>query len=180
MQEDDAAAQGILEAPFPMLTVAIWAKVYWPFLEVLALSVPATGDHSGKIALTLKHVLETLPCQLCAWHATAYLEQNPFDASSRLKAFSWVVALHNSINVRNGKKEFSVAEALSLRMQGWEKDAKKLLASGSDSSLNGWFVSGLVIAVIGVVAIGVAAFVLARSNSRSDLCAASYSSSSAP
>ena len=169
-QLSEEAAAGVLAAPAPMLTMAIWTKVYWPFLECLALSVPFTGDASGKVAQALKLILETLPCQLCAWHATAYIERTPFDASSRAKAYAWVIDFRNSINVRNGKKEFSVAEALSLRMQGWEKDAQKDAQKGSkpeDTSLNAWFVSGLVIAVIGVVAIGVAAFVLARYQSRS-------------
>ena len=168
-QLSEEAAAGVLAAPAPMLTMAIWTKVYWPFLECLALSVPFTGDASGKVAQALKLVLETLPCQLCAWHATAYIERKPFDASSRAKAYAWVIDFRNSINARNGKKEFSVAAALGLRMQRWAEDAQKDAQKDTqkDTGLNAWFVSGLVIAVIGVVAIGVAAFVLARYRFRS-------------
>jgi hypothetical protein len=172
MPDHDASL--ILNSPMPLMSVDMWSKIYWPFLEALALSVPQQGDTQGHAATAMKAILSNLPCQVCTWHALAYLEQHPFDASSREAAFKWVVAFHNSLNVRNKKPEFSVGRALAVRLNqaggglgvgGVGGTKLKASNQGQDSSSNPWFISGITLFFVGIVLVGVAAALFIRASS---------------
>lgn len=158
LTEEDAMV--VLASPLPLLPGSVWYKTYWPFLETLALSVPSDGDSTGNIAKAFKEVLNTLPCQICVWHAAAYLEQHPLDLSSRAAAFKWVVDFHNDISVKNKKQPWPVNRALAARLA----PLKTTNQQGSNSASNGWFIAGLVLFVLGVVLVGVSAGLFVRSS----------------
>jgi hypothetical protein len=58
---------------------------------------------------SLKHVL---PCKLCRTSYTGWLKAHPPYFSSRTQAVDWVIDMHNSVNERLGKKQYTKKQAL--------------------------------------------------------------------
>ncbi len=52
----------------------------------------------------LFHFFANLPCSACIWHASLYYRTHPPTLDSRTHFIEWIVAMHNEINRRLGKK----------------------------------------------------------------------------
>lgn len=89
---------------------------YWYFLHTLAFNYPKnpTQEHKNDAEKLFNNINNNgLPCTKCATHYAEYIKQKPFtkalDSSDEL--FKYFFDLHNDVNRRNNKREFSLNEA---------------------------------------------------------------------
>lgn len=93
-----------------------WGPSAWKFLHSLTFSYPDTPTleeqtNAEKLFTSLKYLL---PCSSCRDHYISELNNNPPDTSSKLRLSSWLVDLHNRVNVRLGKPIVSMAQATQM------------------------------------------------------------------
>lgn len=70
------------------------------------------GEDKDSYAAFYVSLANVLPCKVCAQHYAKELEHKPVgDALENGTLFEWTVAVHNSVNKRLGKPEWSVDAA---------------------------------------------------------------------
>lgn len=95
-----------------------WGPALWRFLHASSFAFPEEPDAVRQMQMLefLKSVGRVLPCKTCREHYTAYLEEHLDErvVASRTALVEWLVALHNDVNRRTGKKEWTVDEVRQL------------------------------------------------------------------
>lgn len=79
----------------------IWGPNLWGTLHLLCLTGTITPEFIQEYA-------RSIPCPTCATHFQALLATYPFPDTEQ---FEWSVLLHNKVNARLGKPQFTVEEA---------------------------------------------------------------------
>ena len=86
----------------------------WRFLHASSFAYPVAPDplRRKQMIQFLRCVGLVLPCRTCRDHYNEYIEEHLGDEAvqSRASLVEWVVELHNSVNRRTGKKEWTVDE----------------------------------------------------------------------
>lgn len=99
-------------------TIDQWGPALWRFLHASSFAYPELPDEprQRQMLAFLRGVGDVLPCKTCRDHYREYVDGKltPADVSSRAALVSWLVELHNSVNRRVGKREWTVAEASAL------------------------------------------------------------------
>ena len=118
-----------------MVDPNIWGPCGWKFLSYIAINYPEypTDDEKMKykqFILTLQHVL---PCKICSKNMTEYIAKNLSVLESKLSSkenlFSFFVDLHNDINTKNGKKQFTYLEAKNALLDMQTEESTKIIES---------------------------------------------------
>lgn len=118
-----------------------WGPHVWSAIHILAMGAPEHIDADTRKAYAqfynaLPHIL---PCAVCGHHLAENLITLPVEPhlNSRDDLFNWTVAMHNRVNDKTGKKQYSMEEAFEHWKSvclGSEKECKKAKNSSDHSS----------------------------------------------
>ena len=95
---------------------AVWGPIFWMTIHLTALGYSNSPSYSEKRAA--KEFFEglqfLLPCPICREHYREHITEKPITPflDSRKALFSWTVQLHNAVNKKLNKPEFTETEAL--------------------------------------------------------------------
>ena len=102
-------------APKSFSDPEVWGPGFWLTLHTGAHSFPEKPSVIAKENMKgfINGLPYILPCKKCSEHAKSFISESSLDdvVSSRDSLFTFFVELHNQVNLRNGKKTFSVYEA---------------------------------------------------------------------
>lgn len=91
-----------------------WGPALWRFLHASSFAYPDEPDSLRKLQMLefLKSVGRVLPCKTCRDHYNEYVGEHLDEqaVSGKAALIEWVVALHNCVNRRTGKKEWAVED----------------------------------------------------------------------
>ena len=84
----------------------------WVFLNMNVVKYPCQPTEVDKVRMIdlISNIVFFYPCQVCKYHAKKYLVQYPINADSQMELKKWMIDFHNSVNIRNGKKIYSITE----------------------------------------------------------------------
>lgn len=107
---------------------AAWGQLGWDLLSLSALNYPRdpSPERQASMNAYIEGFLANLPCDGCSLHAKQYVAQHPPDLSSDQALFAWVVAFHNEVNKRTGKRTYTVDEAKTALIERYFGDHKNL------------------------------------------------------
>jgi Erv1 / Alr family len=80
----------------------VWGPNLWGALHTLCLTETITPEFIQEFA-------RVIPCPACAMHFRDLLEMFPFEQAE--DKFQWSVRIHNQVNDRLGKPQFTVSQA---------------------------------------------------------------------
>jgi hypothetical protein len=95
----------------------IWGPHCWKFLHFLTLSYPdnPTEQDKNNIKQFIFSLENVLPCEKCRYHFGNNLKNFPITdniISSRYNLINWLRNVHNEVNSRNNKKQYSYDDLL--------------------------------------------------------------------
>lgn len=103
---------GRLKIPAEGIETSRWGPALWTVLHTAAQFTTTTRQSNawGSILSVMK---SALPCPVCRTHYTAWIDANPLNLPApgpelQVAISSWLLALHNDINVRNGKEPWTL------------------------------------------------------------------------
>ena len=93
----------------------IWGSGLWNMLHTSALASGEDGINTRVHLTALREFInklpDFLPCPGCVRHTGEYIARHPPVFDTSLAAFVYTVNLHNSVNARLGKMQFSTRDA---------------------------------------------------------------------
>src|SRR6187549_3326511 len=96
----------------------IWGKPLWEMFNCIAFSYSDTPTEEDKLDIInfFNSTKKILPCGECKQHFIKLLEEYPIEnnISNREQLLRWVNTVHNKVNVRLNKPEFSYEQLLDL------------------------------------------------------------------
>ena len=100
----------------------IWGPHGWKFIHYITLGYPSrpTEEDRNKYFNFFMSLAEVIPCSVCGNHFKQHLEITPLDdeaLSSRDELMKWTIAMHNHVNLRNGKKIYSIRDAIKAILE---------------------------------------------------------------
>lgn len=136
----------------------VWGPFFWNTFHIAALGYPESPSYTEKKAA--KELFESMqfliPCAICREHYKNHLAENPITPflDRRSDLFKWTVLLHNKVNGKLNKKEWTEHEVMTYyallgkmdRSPIWTKDDMERTDIRS-------FLKGLFSGVIGLVVI---------------------------
>lgn len=110
--------------------------VFWPLLrsEIDLRVVTFSKEKSAWIKNYLGSLITTIPCSECSKHLSEYIHSSPINVSSQIAFAKRVLWLHNQVNKRNGKKEWSLEKYTNKIYQEYHDYANTVLSQGDE----GW------------------------------------------
>jgi len=102
-------------APAPSgIDTALWGPSLWTALHTAA-QFADTTHHSGVWYQVIVAMRTVLPCPVCSAHYNAWISAHPvsiFPSGAPLQQAltTWLLALHNDVNVRNGKATWTLEQ----------------------------------------------------------------------
>ncbi len=104
----------------------IWGPHGWKFIHYITLGYPLrpTEQDKNKYFNFFMSLSDVIPCHICADHFKEHLEITPLDdeaLSSKDELMKWAINMHNHVNARNGKKIYSVREAIKAIIENDDK-----------------------------------------------------------
>lgn len=97
------------------LSPLVWGKEAWHFIHLVALTYPVkpTKEDIEEYSKFFQSLGSVLPCEICAYHYSQKIKENPPKLESQMELFQWTVDIHNSVNKENGKKIFTYDQAFN-------------------------------------------------------------------
>jgi hypothetical protein len=95
-----------------------WGPHFWTTLHIACL---ACEDYKT-IVVFVEGYKDIIPCLSCRQHFETVLEENPVPEAGDY--FKWSVDVHNIVNVRLGKPQFSYEDALANLVASEDSPAK--------------------------------------------------------
>lgn len=120
----------------PTVGVNFWGPQGWRFMHTVSFYYPEnpTREEQYSYCAFFRTIGQVLPCVLCRKHYKAYVATHPpEDKMANWQQLSrWLVDLHNAVNARHGKPQFSYDRALALYRPagGSAKESKVSILSG--------------------------------------------------
>lgn len=96
-----------------------WGESYWKMSHYITLAYPNNPSSEDKtvVKIHFENLKHLLPCENCRSHYSQNLKSNPLTdeiLSSKYQLIKWLIDLHNSVNRRNGKKEYTIDEVIEM------------------------------------------------------------------
>lgn len=110
------------------ISPSIWGKPLWEMFNCIAFAYPDTPTDEQKTDVInfFNSVKKILPCGECKQHFIKLLEEHSIEnnIANREQLLRWVNMIHNKVNVRLGKPEYSYEQLLDLLVYGILGEAK--------------------------------------------------------
>ena len=93
-----------------------WGPAAWLFLHSVTFQYPEdpTDQDKNNYKIFFESLQNILPCPNCREHYQKNIQENPMNLESRESLIKWVIELHNIVNQKNSKKEYSYDEVKDL------------------------------------------------------------------
>lgn len=92
-----------------------WGPSGWRFIHSVCYTAPEalTSDDKERYKTFIKALGAVLPCAACRKHFQENLKRHPLENAlgTRKALFEWSVDMHNEVNRKTGKMDFSYLEA---------------------------------------------------------------------
>lgn len=84
---------------------SVWGPRGWAWLHAQAIGYPSNPSNLAQASMFARYwaFVQSLPCEECRVHATAYARQYPPDFSGTTGFQTWAWRFHNAVNRRLGK-----------------------------------------------------------------------------
>tara|TARA_B100001123_G_scaffold165826_1_gene191011 strand:+ start:2442 stop:2888 length:447 start_codon:yes stop_codon:yes gene_type:complete len=116
----------------------VWGPHAWKFLHSITLSYPdnPTLEDKNNHAQFFNNIKNILPCQKCRDHYTQNLQELPVEQhlENKESLFRWLVDIHNRVNVKNNKREYSYNEVTELYEKMYSKSGDNTYGKSGDTS----------------------------------------------
>lgn len=94
----------------------LWGNSFWDMIHYIAMSYPnqPTDDDKNNIKSFILSLKNILPCEKCRLHLSQNLINFPLSDDvlrNKHTLFKWSVDLHNEVNLRSGKKIYTIDQA---------------------------------------------------------------------
>lgn len=109
----------------------IWGSHAWLFLHTITLNYPENPNKFDKE--NYKNFFENLgnviPCEVCKAHYKKNIKKFPIQLETRESLVKWLHNIHNLVNIKNGKEEFSYEDFIEkyTNLYSGNNNYKKLL-----------------------------------------------------
>ena len=107
----------------------VWGPHLWFFMHTLSFNYPdkPTVVDKENYSEFFINLTKTLPCDTCKKHYTEFVKKNPINTDSdSLKSnkqiIEWVLKLHNEVNKRNNKSEWSLDQLNKYYKKKYSQD----------------------------------------------------------
>lgn len=124
----------------------VWGPHGWQFLHSITLAYPdnPTLEDKNNHAQFFNGIQNILPCQSCRDHYALSLQELPVEQhlENKESLFRWLVDIHNRVNVKNNKREYSYDEVTKLYEKMYDKSV------GSKLIGNKWLFIFLIVLLI--------------------------------
>ena len=96
---------------------SVWGPFFWHTIHIVAVGYPKNPTYTDKKCA--KEFYESLayliPCGICREHYKEHLTTKPLTTflDSRTDLIKWTVEIHNIVNKKTGKPEWSLEEVLA-------------------------------------------------------------------
>lgn len=100
------------------LPPSAWGPFFWHTMHIVALGYPLKPTYGDK--RSAKEFYESLafliPCPICRDHYTEFLKEMPISPflDKRDDLFKWTVAVHNKVNQKLGKPQYTELESIQF------------------------------------------------------------------
>lgn len=113
---------------------SVWGPFFWHTIHIVALGYPKSPTYTDKKCAKefYESLAYLLPCAVCREHYREHITINPINTflDSRTDLIKWTIQIHNAVNRKLGKLEWSLEEVLSYyeklgarnRSPVWTKD----------------------------------------------------------
>jgi len=104
-----------------------WGPAAWLFLHSVTFQYPEnpTDQDKNNYKIFFDSLQNILPCPNCREHYQKNLKENPMNLESRESLIKWVIDLHNAVNKKNSKKEYSYDEVNDLYQSTYNYSIKE-------------------------------------------------------
>ena len=111
----------------------LWGYHQWMILHLMAFNFPDNPTDEDKLAIEgyVGGMARLLPCPGCSWHCQAYVQDHPINAESKKDLFAYFVEMHNDVNRRLGKREYTYTEVWSSIEQNYVWIVNSIVANRS-------------------------------------------------
>ena len=91
------------------ITPDVWGPILWHFLHSYSLNYPVRPNESDKARAVAYYqsIPSYISCPTCAAHFAQLLAENPPVTDSRASLAEWMFDIHNLVNARIGKPQFT-------------------------------------------------------------------------
>jgi hypothetical protein len=95
----------------------VWGPHGWKFIHYITLGYPnnPTEKDKNNYYNFFMNLANVIPCGVCANHFKENLQITPLDDNAlkdKESLMIWGITMHNHVNARNGKKIYSIKEAI--------------------------------------------------------------------
>ena len=103
---------------------SIWGSHLWFFLHTTTFNYPINPTEDDKknmynFFMSLKPVL---PCMYCRKNYDRNLKEYPIRLNSRKDLICWLIDIHNEVNGKEGKRQYSYEEVINIYKKRLNKD----------------------------------------------------------
>tara|TARA_Y100001973_G_scaffold88978_1_gene134840 strand:- start:169 stop:642 length:474 start_codon:yes stop_codon:yes gene_type:complete len=116
----------------------VWGPHGWQFLHSITLAYPdnPTLEDKNNHAQFFNGIQNILPCQRCRDHYSLSLQELPVEQhlENKESLFRWLVDIHNRVNVKNNKREYSYDEVTKLYEKMYDKSNDNTYGKSNDKS----------------------------------------------
>ena len=115
----------------------IWGPHLWFYMHTLSFNYPEkpNAENIENHLAFFENLKFTLPCENCRKHYIKFYENNKIDDSlvSRQKLIEWVLDLHNDVNRRNNKPQWSLDKLKKYYKEKYSEEPENPLLSYAKS-----------------------------------------------
>ena len=91
-----------------IITPKEWGPLFWNFLHSIPDSL--TKDNVCYFNAMFKKMAYVIPCNICKEHYDRFYDKNKLEFTKN-KMKNWILQLHNSVNKKLGKKQYTISES---------------------------------------------------------------------
>jgi hypothetical protein len=125
-----------------------WGSSAWNFLHAISFAYPENPSitQQNETLSFFNSLQRILPCETCRRHYSELLVNNPPDVSSMTSLSNWLINVHNEINKKLKKREYTYAEVSVKYLK--KKSCKFKSSSKRACSTTLWVVLSLTLCVV--------------------------------
>jgi hypothetical protein len=139
----------------------VWGPPGWEFLHSITFQYPKepTNFERKKYYAFFENLKYVLPCPTCQEHYTKNFDDIPIRLDNRQDLINWLIDIHNAVNIKNGKREWSYDEVY----EKYNKMYNDFIPVDDDDKKESSFLSFNILLLILIIII-IVAFVYYRKN----------------